>query len=87
MQPDHLNALFEMLGGVFIFFNISAVLEDKAVAGVRWWTVSFFAAWGLWNLYYYPHLGQWWSFYAGLFMVAANIAWVVLLIYYSRRKT
>ncbi len=86
MQPDHLNALFELIGGVAIFLNVAAVLKDKSVAGVRWWTVSFFAAWGLWNLYYYPHLEQWWSFAAGLFMVTANILWVALLIHYCRKK-
>ncbi len=87
MEADHLNALFELLGGLVICLNIKAVLKDKAVAGVRWWTVAFFAAWGLWNIFYYPHLGQWWSFSAGLFIVAANLVWVALLVHYSRRKT
>lgn len=86
MTPDHMNALFEFIGGCMIWMNCLAVYRDQKVAGVRWWTTGFFAAWGLWNIFYYPHLDQFWSFYAGLYIVAANVAWVALLIYYSKRS-
>lgn len=70
-----------------VWANVLAVWEDKSVAGVRWWTVSFFALWGFWNLYYYPHLDQWWSLAAACFIAAANVAWCFLLIKYTRRTS
>lgn len=86
MTPDHFNALLEFLGGLMVWANVWAVWRDKKVAGIRWWTVSFFALWGFWNLYYYPHLDQWWSLAAASFIAAANVAWCALLIAYSRRQ-
>ena len=87
MIPDHFNALFEFVGGCMIWMNVVAVYRDKKVAGVRWWTTGFFAAWGLWNIFYYPHLDQWWSFAGGLWIVAANIVWVAMLAHYSKQRS
>jgi hypothetical protein len=84
--PDLVNALFELGGGLFVLNHCRAVLRDKAVAGVSTVSAAFFALWGFWNLYYYPHLEQWFSFTAGVLIVAANVWWVCLLIKYRRRK-
>ncbi|KKL45911.1 hypothetical protein LCGC14_2350840, partial [marine sediment metagenome] len=62
---DFINGAFELLGAVAIFGHVRRVLKDKAVAGVSILSVCFFASWGLWNLYYYPSLGQWVSFWGG----------------------
>lgn len=82
--PDIVNGLFEFSGGFFIAASIWKVLADKQVKGVHWLHVGFFAAWGLWNLFYYPHLGQWWSFAGGVLIVTTNLIYVALLLYYSR---
>lgn len=82
MAPDLINAAFEALGGVFILGHCRAVLRDKAVAGVSITATVFFTAWGFWNLYFYPALGQLFSFYAGVFLVLANCLWVGLLVRY-----
>lgn len=82
MSPDAINGLFELCGAYFIWLHIRQVLKDKAVAGVSIPAVVFFAAWGFWNLYYYPHLGQWLSFTGGLAIFAANAIWIYLLIKY-----
>jgi len=71
------------LAGVFVLDHCRNVLKDKMVAGVSIVAVIFFTLWGFWNLYYYPHLDQWLSFYGGLFIVMANFLWVVLLIKYK----
>lgn len=89
MTPDHINGLFECVGGVVLCKNIKAILRDKKLSGVSWWPVFFFATWGLWNLYYYPYLEQWWSFAGGIIVAAANWTWLVLVAYYYytlRRK-
>ena len=80
--PDLINAAFELLGGVFVLGHCRAIRRDKAVKGVSIPAVVFFTAWGGWNLYYYPHLGQWLSFAGGVALVAANLLYVGLLVYY-----
>jgi hypothetical protein len=55
------------------------------VKGVSILSTTMFTAWGFWNLFYYPHLGQWWSFTGGLAIVAANALWVALMLKYRAR--
>lgn len=84
MSPDQINALFELVGGIFLWKNFAQLRKDKMLRGVHWVPIMFFASWGYWNLFYYPHLGQWWSFAGGLNIVAANTAWLVLAWKYRR---
>ncbi|KKL71436.1 hypothetical protein LCGC14_2094960, partial [marine sediment metagenome] len=46
----------------------------------------FFTAWGYWNMFYYPHLGQWFSFFGGFAIVFVNTVWIVLAITYTGRR-
>lgn len=83
--PDAINGLFEMSGGFFLLKNVSQLYRDKCVRGVHWLPTLFFAVWGLWNLFYYPHLDQWLSFTGGLWIVAVNLVWFAQMIYYLGR--
>lgn len=80
---DATNGLFELLGGFLVLNHCRAVLRDKAVAGVSILSTAIFTLWGAWNLYYYPSLGQWYSFAGGLSIVSANCLWVMLLMKYA----
>ena len=82
--PDLANAAFEGLGGWMILLNVKRILHDKMVRGMDWRVLGFFTSWGFWNLFYYPHLGQWWSFWAGLFIVCANMLYLGLMLYYIK---
>lgn len=84
MTPDMINGLFEMIGGLLVLNHCRAVLRDRRVAGVSIFSVAVFTLWGFWNLYYYPFLGQWWSFAGGLVIVMANALWVALLFRYRK---
>jgi hypothetical protein len=84
--PDLINGGFEILGAPFIFLSIIKLFRDKEVKGINWMHVSFFTAWGFWNLFYYPHLGQWCSFLGGLGIVISNSIWLGMLFYYLRRS-
>jgi hypothetical protein len=84
MIADITNALFEVLGAVMVLNHCRVVVKDKAVAGVSVLSVFFFSLWGIWNLYYYPSLGQWWSFAGGIAIAVANCCWVYLLVKYSK---
>ena len=83
--PDAVNGSFEFVGGLLLWLNVRALHRDKRIRGVRIFPTAFFCAWGFWNLYFYPHLGQWLSFLGGLNIVAANTVWVAQMIYYRGR--
>lgn len=79
------NGIFEMVGGILSLTNVAKLAKDKSVKGVYWPVTAFFTLWGIWNLYYYPSLGQWCSFSGGVVIVLANLAWVILAIKYLRK--
>ena len=83
---DLINGLFELFGGVLLWKNVAQLHKDKETKGVHWSPVMFFAAWGYWNLYYYPSLNQWLSFMAGINIVTANTIWVLQMMYYLRKN-
>ena len=84
---DLTNGLFELVGGILLLLNVYRLHRDKRVIGVSWLPVAFFSAWGVWNLYFYPSLGCWWSFAGGVLVVAANTAWLGLLLWYSWNRS
>lgn len=81
---DVINAGFELFGAVAAWANVVRIRRDRYVSGVSIPSMAFFASWGVWNLVYYPHLGQWLSAGAGLLLVIANITWLLLYIRYER---
>lgn len=80
MWPDLVNGLFELVGACFTWRNFLQLKRDRHLAGVYWPTTAFFSAWGVWNLIYYPTLGQWASFAGGVALVSGNVAWVWLAV-------
>lgn len=64
--------------------NVQAIVRDKKVRGVSSVAQWVFTSWGFWNLYYYPHLGQWLSFAGGIVIVSGNFAWVLLAWKYRK---
>lgn len=88
-EPDLINGIFEWCGGLFIWLSVIKLRNEKVVRGVSWMHVAFFSGWGFWNLFYYPHLGQWLSFWGGCFLVGVNAVWLAQIAYYNhvnRRK-
>lgn len=83
---DFINAFFEFGAGFAVLLHCLQLYKDKIVRGTSVWATSFFFSWGLWNLYYYPHLDQWASFFGGLSIVTANLLWVSMLWYYIRKE-
>lgn len=86
MNPDLINGLFEFLGSVMLWRNVRQLYLDKQVRGMHWSATAFFMSWGYWNLFYYPNLGQMWSFAGGCCIVAANTTWLAQIFYYGRGK-
>jgi len=86
MMPDIINGSFEFLGGCFLLANVYKIYKDKRLRGYHWLSTVFFTSWGLWNLYFYPHLGQWFSFTGGCFIVTVNSFWLGQIYYYSKKE-
>lgn len=87
MNPaDIINGTLELLASIFVLNHCRVLLRDRAVAGVSITSTAFFTLWGVWNCWYYPHLGQFWSFVGGLLVVVANTIYVVLLCRFARMQ-
>jgi uncharacterized membrane protein YfcA len=86
VNPDLINGLFELGGGILLTLNCLRLYKDKALRGVSPLPTVFFTSWGFWNLYFYPSVNAWYSFYGGLLIVVINCFWLGQIIFYSRRK-
>lgn len=85
MKPDQINAALEFLGVLFALYNCVILIADGGqVQGVSIASTAFFTAWGIWNLYYYPHLGQRASAIAAGGLVIGNGLWLALYAAYSQ---
>lgn len=83
ISPDLINGAFEASGAAFLLLNVARLVKDKRLNGIHWLPSVFFSSWGVWNLYYYPSLGQMWSFFGGLLIVLMNTVWLMLVAYYA----
>lgn len=86
VPPDVLNGVFEFIGSIFTWMNVRQVVKDKGHRGIYVPAIVFFMSWGLWNLFYYPYLGQLISFAGGLSLVVANMVWVFCLLYFGKKE-
>jgi hypothetical protein len=84
IAPDLVNGLFEFIGAAATSANVRQILQDKAVRGIHWASTMFFTSWSLWNLAYYPTLGQWVSFAGGAALALTNLTWLALVFRYRR---
>lgn len=83
---DMINGAFEMSGCFFILLHIMRLHRDKKVRGISVIAFSYFTLWGFWNIYYYPHLGQWLSFIGGTSIAIVNLIYVCQILYYLRKE-
>jgi len=83
MNPDIINGLFELFSACIAGLNVKTLLRDKVVHGFNPLTLVPFTLWGYWNLYYYIHLDQWWSWWGSLGMVFVNTTYLCLCWYYK----
>ncbi|MGF6440717.1 hypothetical protein [Paraburkholderia youngii] len=79
---DMINGAFEFSGALFLFRNCWTLYRDKVVKGVSAWATFYFFSWGIWNLFFYPALHQYWSWVGGMCICVAHFTWIVLLVRY-----
>lgn len=83
---DLINAAFEFGSAGMVSMNVRRLWKDKKLSGVSKWPAVFFNVWGLWNLFWYPFLGQWLSFAGGVSILLVNTTWVVLAFKYRNNN-
>jgi len=74
------------MGGFFVMLHCYRLYRDKKVKGVSSIATAYIVVWGFWNMYYYPYLQQWRSFFGGLLIVAMNTLWIFMMVYYIRKE-
>lgn len=84
-KADLANAVFEGGGAILTWLNVFKLRRDREVKGVDWRVTAFWSAWGLWNCFYYPMLGQTASAYAGVVLCVGNCVWVYLAAWRYRK--
>lgn len=86
MTADQFNGVFETLAIFFILNHSYTLYQHKEVKGVSILSTIFFLVWSIFNaLYFYSAAGLFWSWLASCFVLAAQILWVSLAIYYTRK--
>ena len=87
MTPDQINGCFELVAGVFLLLNVRKLYCDKKVRGACIPPVFFMAIWGVYGLYFYPHIGAWWSFLGCIPIACVNIVYTSQMFYYKRKES
>lgn len=82
--PDLINGTFESGGAFAMALNVATLYRHKEVRGFHVGPTLFFTAWGGWNLWYYPSLGQWISFCGGVALFATSLLYTSLTLWYIR---
>lgn len=81
---DMMNGLFELFGAAITWLNVIQIRKDKCLKGYNPMTTVFFMSWGVFNLFYYPSLEQWFSFFGGIAIVTVNTIWLGHIVYYKK---
>lgn len=87
MIADGVNATFELSGGFAIWLSIKKLWLSRRTDGVHYGHVAFFTAWGVWNLIYYPSLGQTLSTIGGVGVLVTNMIYLYLCFRFQTKVT
>lgn len=82
--PDTFNGSLECVCAVMLALDVRALMRAKMAKGVSILARMFFWGWSIWNLWWYPHLGQWFSFVGAVAVMLPQSAWIYLLWRYRR---
>lgn len=86
MSADIINSFFEASVSAFVWLNVRRLYVDKRVKGASLWAACWFCIAGCWRSYFYVSIGVWWSFVSGASILAANLTWFFMALYYTRRR-
>jgi hypothetical protein len=85
ISPDVTQAMWEGGSACFQLLNVRAIRRSRSIAGVHWLPTAFFAAWGIYNLWFYTVMRLPYAYWAGLAITVTNLIWLGHLCYYALR--
>ena len=86
MTMDQTNACFELMGAAFMIPSLIKAYKEKVIQGVSILTPIFFSCWGIFNVFYYPSIFQFYSGMAAIMLFSINLIWLYQVIVYSRKN-
>ena len=84
--PDLINGTIEFAGSLAAWVNLITLWKDRGYAGISIPVMAFFAGRSLWRGYFYWHLHQPISGTGGLSNGFAYVFFVVLMLYFGKKK-
>jgi hypothetical protein len=84
--PDFLNGSLELVCAGMLYLDVRTLLKHKTVQGISIIARTFFWGWSIWNLWWYPHLHQTFSFVGALAVMLPQTFWLGMLIRYKTKK-
>jgi len=84
MNLDAVNAVFESVACVLVWYSVGVLRRDRRVLGIYWPQVAWSLVWGLWCLPYYAGVGHTLSFSAALVREVGTLVWLCHLWVYRR---
>lgn len=82
MTPDMLNAGLEAVGALLIWNNVRVLAQDRRVRGVSPWAQTFYAFWGLCNIWLHVMLDLPMTLVCGAILTAGSCTWSGLAWWY-----
>mgnify|MGYP001599850197 CR=1 FL=1 len=79
---DSVNAGFELACALLLWANVRTLYKDKQIKGIALSPNYLYLAGGLWDLYYYPFLNQWISFFACAVYTTGFTLWLGMAVWY-----
>lgn len=86
MLADLANAALELAAGLIMGLSVRQLWRTHTLSGVHPEAMSFFLAFGIWNLFFYPGTGHTLSYWAGGCAMVMNGAWVSLQLWLLWRQ-
>lgn len=79
--PDVINGLFLFVGALVICLSIKKLYIQGQVRGIDWRHPAFFNFWGMYQLFFYANLEQWFSFAAAITTVLAGTTYLLMILF------
>ena len=86
MLEDGFNGILGVVATSTILITIYKLYKEKLVRGISIYQAGFFMCLSYWNIYYYLHLNQLFSFYSAFVLSIASTIWVIQIVYYNAKE-
>lgn len=84
--PDVINGLFLFVGALVICLSIKKLYIQGQVRGIDWRHPAFFNFWGIYQLFFYENLEQWFSLGAAITTVLAGSVYLCMILYWTYKE-